>query len=69
MTNLSFYNNRKIKKIAGILHAVVKATAVVIGVVIAEPAIAVFLLPQPVHAEESYQQKPVKQLLARQKKI
>ena len=62
MTNLSFYNNRKIKKTAGILHAIVKATAVVLGVVIAELAIAVFLSPQPVHAEESHQQKFVKQL-------
>jgi len=65
MTNLSFYNNRKTRKTAGILHAVVKATAVVIGVAIAELAIAVFLSSQPVHAEESHQQKPVKQLKAR----
>ena len=65
MTNLSFYNNRKIRKTAGILHAIVKATALVIGVVIAELAIAVFLSPQPVHAEESRQQKLVKQLRAR----
>jgi tetratricopeptide (TPR) repeat protein len=65
MTNLSFYNNRKIKKTAGILHAIVKATAVVIGVVIAELAIAVFLSPQPVNAEESHPQKLVKQLEAK----
>jgi tetratricopeptide (TPR) repeat protein len=62
MTNLSFYNNRKIKKTAGILNAVVKATAVAIGVVIAELAIAVFLSPQPVHAEENYPRKLVKHL-------
>jgi tetratricopeptide (TPR) repeat protein len=65
MTNLSSYNNRKIKKTAGILHAIVKATAVVIGVVIAELAIAVFLSPQPVHAEENYPQKLVKHLEAK----
>ena len=65
MRNLSFYNNRKIKKTAGILHALVKATAAVIGVVIAELAVAGFLLSQPVHAEESYLQKPENQLKAR----
>lgn len=64
MTNLSYYNKRKIRKTAGILHAIVKATAVVIGVAIAELAIAVFLSPQPVHAEESQLQEPVKQLKA-----
>ena len=65
MTNLSFYNSRETRKTAGILHAIVKATAVVIGVVIAELAIAVFILPQPVHAEDSHPQEPVKQLKAR----
>jgi len=64
MTNLSFHNNRKIRKTAGIIHAIVKATAVVIGVVIAELAIAVFLSPQPIHAEESQPQKLAKQLKA-----
>jgi len=64
MTNLSFYNNRKIRKTARVLNAIVKATAVVIGVVIAGLAIAVFLSPQPVCAEESHQQKLVKKLKA-----
>ena len=64
MTNLSFYNNRKTRKTTGILHAIVKATAVVIGVAIAGLAIAVFLSPQPAHAEDSHQQKLVKQLTA-----
>jgi tetratricopeptide (TPR) repeat protein len=67
MTNLSFYNNRKFRKLrktAVILHAIVKATAVVIGAVIAELAIAVFLSPQPVRADVSHQQKVVKQLRA-----
>ncbi len=64
MTNLSFYNNRKIRKTAGILHSIVKATAVVIGVAIAGLAIAVFLSPQPVHAEESNKLELAKQLKA-----
>lgn len=65
MTNLSFYNSRKIRKIARILHATVKATAAVIGAVTAGLAIVVFLSPQAVYAEDSHQQKPVKQLKAR----
>ncbi len=64
MTNLSLYNNRKTRETAGILHAIVKATVLVIGVVIAAVTIAVFLLPQPVHAEEIHPQEPVKQLKA-----
>jgi len=63
MTNLSFYNKRKIRKKARILRAIVQA-AVVIGVVIAELAIAVFLSPQPVRSEEIHPQKLVKQLRA-----
>jgi len=65
MTNLSFYNNRKTKKTAGRLYAIVKATAVVIGVVTAELAIAAFLSPQPAHGEENYPQKLVKYREAR----
>jgi tetratricopeptide (TPR) repeat protein len=61
MTNLSFYNNRKIRKTAGILDAIVKAAAVVVGVVIAGLAIAVFLSPQFVYAAEGNQQRLVKQ--------
>jgi|GEM_PF-388504 len=64
MMNLSFYNNRKTRGTAGILHAIAKATAVVIGVVITAVTIAAFLLPQPVHAEEIHPQEPVKQLKA-----
>jgi len=62
MTNLSLYNSRKIRKTVRILHAIVKVTAAVIGAVTAGLAIAVFLSPQPVHAEEGQQPKLVKQL-------
>jgi tetratricopeptide (TPR) repeat protein len=65
MTNLSFYNNPKTKKTAGRLYAVVKAAAVVIGVVTAELAIAVFLSSHPVHGEENHPQKLVKYREAR----
>ncbi len=65
MTNLSFDSNRKIKKAAGILHAVIKATAVVIGIIVADLAIAVFLSPRPVQAEENRPQELVKHLEAR----
>ena len=62
MRNLSFYNSRKIRKTARILRAKVKATVAVIGVVIAGLAVAVFLSPQAVYAEDSQQPKLVKQL-------
>jgi tetratricopeptide (TPR) repeat protein len=62
MTNLSFYNKQKIRETTRILHAVVKAAAVVIGVVIAELAIAIFLSPQTARAEENHPQNFVKQL-------
>jgi tetratricopeptide (TPR) repeat protein len=60
MTNLSFYNNRKTRKKAGTLHAIVKATAVVIGVVTSGLAIAVFLSSPPLHADANHQQELVK---------
>ncbi len=62
MTNLRFNNSRKRKKTARILHAAVIASALVFGVVIAGLVIAAFLSSQPAHAEESHQQKLVKQL-------
>jgi tetratricopeptide (TPR) repeat protein len=62
MTNLNFYHSRKIRKSARILNATVRVTAKVIGAVTAGLAIAVFLSPQAVHAEEGQQPKLVRQL-------
>jgi hypothetical protein len=62
MTNLNFFHSRKIRKSARILNATVRVTAKVIGAVTAGLAIAVFLSPQAVHAEEGQQPKLVRQL-------
>jgi tetratricopeptide (TPR) repeat protein len=64
MTNLSFCDNRRIRKKDKILNAVVKAVAIVIGAFTAVLAIAVFLSSRPLLADASHQQKLVKQLAA-----